>query len=921
MSQNRNKAEDGYCLVIAEKPSVAQSIAKVIGASDRKNGYLEGSHYLVSWCLGHLVELAMPEAYSENYAKWRYEDLPILPQFTDSGWQYQVSEATKKQFAVLKELMHRKDVTSICLATDAGREGELIGRLVYHQCKCEKPMQRLWISSMEDQAIVDGFDNLKPSCEYDSLYEAALCRERADWMVGINATRLFSCLYHQNLNVGRVMTPTLAMVVLRDAEIMAFKPEAFYTVQLHLPGFTAVSGRFADEEQANALANACQSAGQARVTKAERKEKSEHAPALYDLTSLQRDANRILGFTAQQTLDYAQALYEKKLITYPRTDSRYLTEDMAGALPDWVNGIAGKFGIPDFMPDADACDQVINSSKVTDHHAIIPTKSCKNASLEELPSGELQICRLIAGRFLASVNDSQRYTKTVCEVVCGDQVFTTKGREILADGWKAIEARFRPAKKDAEKKKGSDQSKEQATFPLLEEGQLLTIITAEIKEGKTSAAKRFTEDSLLAAMEAAGASEGTADKVNGSEGAREGSPVRVERKGLGTPATRAGIIEKLIRTGLISRQGDKKTKYLTATDKGISLITVMPEQIQSPSMTADWENKLLQVEQEHLPAEEFMDEITRMVTDLVQNYKAVEGADVLMNQKHVLGVCPHCGAEVVERPKGWFCSDKVCKFVLWKDNAYFNSLGKKLTGSMAEKLIREGRLKLKDCKSRKSGKNFNATVVLQTDETGKAFFSLEFEQKPEREKGKKGIRLRAASQTERGRVSSENGATGICKMSGHARKEPGMRINRNAVFSSDEEMMLMIYFHSNRTGTIASLEGELVTGYECDPMTCDEEFLLSKREYQQKTGRTRIGGLKNEINDIIAYLIRQSFKPGEITADEANRVGYETVLRFTKGKHAFIIQNSSYCFRFICWGYSVNTIKKRRNHMNGSPGC
>lgn len=715
MSQNRS--ENAYQLVIAEKPSVAQSIAKVLGANSRKDGYLEGNGYLVSWCIGHLVELAMPESYNEALAKWKYGDLPILPQYMDTGWQYQISEATKKQFEVLRGLMHRREVSSICLATDSGREGELIGRLVYHQAGCTKPMKRLWISSMEDQAIEEGFRNLRPSSEYDSLYEAALCRERADWIVGINATRLFSCLYRQKLNVGRVMTPTLAMVVLRDAEIMAFKPEAFYTVQLHLSGFVAASGKWKDRSEVEAVLNSCNASGVAQVVKLERKEKKENAPALYDLTSLQRDANRVYGFTAQQTLDYAQALYEKKLITYPRTDSRYLTDDMADALPEWIQGIAEKFSVTDIHPGQKEIQQVINSKKVTDHHAIIPTKSCKNASFEELPSGELQICKMIAGRFLTAVTQPHLYAETICEMKCGNEVFTAKGKEVLLAGWKEIEAIFRPSKKE------SDSNKEPVVLPAMKEGDIVSIHKVEIKEGKTTAPKKYTEDSLLAAMESAGAAE-MSDEV--------------ERKGLGTPATRAGIIEKLVRTGLITRQGDKKTKYLTATDKGLSLITVMPEQIQSPSMTADWEMKLLRVEQNSFSAEEFMNEITQMITDLVSNYKAVEGADVLMGQKNVLGTCPHCGSEVVERQKGWFCSNGTCKFALWKDNAYFNSLGKKLTVNMAEKLLRDGKLKMKDLKSKKSGKNFNATVVLQTDEAGKAFFSLEFDQNSKSPKGKKG---------------------------------------------------------------------------------------------------------------------------------------------------------------------------------------
>lgn len=536
---NQNKSGNSYQLVITEKPSVAQSIAKVLGANKRKDGYLEGNGYLVSWCIGHLVELAMPEAYNETFAKWKYGDLPILPQYMDTGWQYQISEATKKQFNVLKTLMHRDEVDEISLATDSGREGELIGRLVYHQAGCTKPMKRLWISSMEDQAIEEGFRNLRPSSEYDSLYEAALCRERADWIVGINATRFFSCLYRQKLNVGRVMTPTLAMVVLRDAEIMAFKPEAFYTVQLHLSGFVASSRKWKNKLETEAVMNVCNASGVVQIVMLERKEKKENAPALYDLTSLQRDVNRVYGFTAQQTLDYAQALYEKKLITYPRTDSRYLTDDMAEALPEWIGGIAEKFSVTDVHPGQKEIQQVINSKKVTDHHAIIPTKSCKNASFEELPTGELQICKMIVGRFLTSVSQPHIYAETTCEMKCGNEVFTAKGKEVLQAGWKEIEAIFRPSKKE------SDQNREPAVLPAMKEGDILSIHKIEIKEGKTTAPKKYTEDSLLAAMESAGAGE-MSDEV--------------ERKGLGTPATRAGIIEKLVRTGLITRQGDKKTK-------------------------------------------------------------------------------------------------------------------------------------------------------------------------------------------------------------------------------------------------------------------------------------------------------------------------------------------------------------------------
>ena len=409
-------------LVLAEKPSVAMSLSKVIGADQRGDGYMEGNGYLVSWCVGHLVELSQPEAYDEKYAKWRYDDLPILPEH----WQYQVSASTKKQFGILKKLMQRKDVESLICATDAGREGELIFRLVYHQCGCKKPVERLWISSMEDSAIREGFQKLRPGTEYDALYEAALCRERADWIVGINATRLFSCLYGQTLNVGRVMTPTLAMVVMRDAAIRAFKPEPFYSAELKFRDFQAGGERMKEKAEAEKLVAECCQAGSAIITKVEQKEKSEKPPALFDLTSLQREANRQLGFTAQQTLDYTQALYEKKLVTYPRTDSRYLTDDMAPLVPELVSVIQQSFQI---QPDAPApvnAAQVINSKKVTDHHAIIPTKTAAGYDISSLPSGEQAILTMLAVRLICAVGTPCRYAETIVEAECAGQKFRTK---------------------------------------------------------------------------------------------------------------------------------------------------------------------------------------------------------------------------------------------------------------------------------------------------------------------------------------------------------------------------------------------------------------------------------------------------------------------------------------------------------------
>lgn len=685
-------------LVLAEKPSVAQSLSKVLGADQRRDGYLEGNGYIVSWCVGHLVELAQPEAYDAKYAKWVYDDLPILP----DDWKYEVSAGTKKQFGILKQLMSRKDVESLVCATDAGREGELIFRLVYHQCHCKKPFERLWISSMEDSAIREGFAHLRAGTEYDALYEAALCRERADWIVGINATRLFSTLYGQTLNVGRVMTPTLAMVVTRETAISAFRSEPFFNVQIVLNGFTASSERFQKKADAETLGRNCLNQT-AKVTKAERKEKAEKPPALYDLTSLQRDANRVLGYTAQQTLDYTQNLYEKKLVTYPRTDSRYLTDDMADMLPELVNGVFEALPV-DRMSDIPICvKQVLNSKKVTDHHAIIPTKEVWNYDLSGLPKGEAAILQLIATRLFVAVGEPYRYAETVIELECGGTNFSAKGRTVLQEGWKDF----------APKGKASGTDEKRITLPEMSEGDNLQVNGMEIKEGKTTPPKHFTEDTLLQSMETAGADE---------------MPEDAERKGLGTPATRAGIIEKLVRIGFLERKGDKKVKYLIPTHKGISLITVMPEQIQSASMTADWEEKLKLIEQRNYSGGSFMDEINGMVSSLVKNYEVVKDAEVLIpRQSKKIGKCPLCGKDVIERPKSYSCADRSCKFALWKNDRYFSKIGKSMNESVAKQLLAAGKVNLKGCVSSKTGKKYNATVWINVDENGKYQFSMEFE--------------------------------------------------------------------------------------------------------------------------------------------------------------------------------------------------
>lgn len=685
-------------LVIAEKPSVAQSIAKVLGCTDKQDGYLSGGGYLVSWCVGHLVELAEPETYDSKYETWKKEDLPIIP----DEFQYQVASATRKQFKVLKELLHRDDVSCVTNACDAGREGELIFRLVYDEAKCNKPMKRLWISSMEDEAIRDGFAHLKDGEDYDRLYEAALCRERADWIVGINATRLFSSMYGQTLNVGRVMTPTLALTVAREAEIRAFKPEDFYTVILRTEIGDLGSKRFSDREEAKTLLTKCMLAGKVKITKAEKKEKQEKAPALFDLTTLQREANKKLGYTAQQTLDYTQSLYEKKLVSYPRTDSRFLTDDMEGSLPTFIEKAEKISGLK--ATEERNLHSVINSKKVTDHHAIIPTASADKADLSELPTGEREVLRLIATRLLEAVSCPCEYVEAVLEAECENEKFTAKGKAVIDAGWKGI-AKFSDKKKD-------DSDTALGDISDLHEGDQIKINQAGVKAGKTSPPKSYTEDTLLSAMEKAGSDE---------------TPDEAERKGLGTPATRAGIIEKLVRIGFIERKGDKKTKYLVPTHKGEMLITVIPEAIQSASMTAEWEQKLLEVEKESYGADQFMGEIESLVRELVDTYEIVQDAEVLMKPVYApLGKCPACGSDVIGKSKGFFCENKECKFALWKDNRFFDSLSKKLTKQVAEQLLSKGKANLKKCRSVKNGKTYDTTVVLSVSDNGYAQFTLDF---------------------------------------------------------------------------------------------------------------------------------------------------------------------------------------------------
>ena len=690
-------------LVIAEKPSVAQSLATVIGATVRKDGYLEGNGWRVSWCVGHLAGLADADVYNPDYAKWRYDDLPILPEH----WQMVVSKDKKKQFAVLKQLMNAPDVTEVVNACDAGREGELIFRSVYELAGCQKPMKRLWISSMEDSAIREGFANLRPGADYNGLHEAALCRAKADWLVGINATRLFSVLYHRTLNIGRVMSPTLALIVQREAEIDTFQPVPFYTVTLELPGFSVSGERMADKTAAEQLKAACQGAD-VTVKKVERRDKSEKPPALYDLTTLQRDANRLLGFTAQQTLDYLQNLYEKKLCTYPRTDSRYLTSDMTEGLPVLVNLVAN--AMPFRKGIAISCDaaQVINDKKVTDHHAVIPTRNLQGADLSGLPVGERMILELVALRLLCAVAEPHSYSETAVTVESAGAEFTAKGKTVKRPGWRALDAAYRATLKNAEPNKGT----EDKALPELAEDQTLPLSNAAVKEGKTSPPKHFTEDTLLSAMETAG---------------KDDMPEDAERQGLGTPATRAGILEKLVSTGFLERRKSKKTVQLMPSKDAVSLITVLPGQLQSPLLTAEWEHRLSEIERGELAPEDFMAGISAMLRELVGTYQVIKGTEYLFSPpREVVGKCPRCGGDVAELQKGFFCQNEGCKFAIWKNNKWWAAKKKQPTKALVTALLKDGRTRITGCYSEKTGKTYDATVVLE-DDGRYVGFKLEFD--------------------------------------------------------------------------------------------------------------------------------------------------------------------------------------------------
>ena len=686
-------------LVIAEKPSVGAAIGKVLGASCRKDGYLEGNNYIVSWCVGHLVGLADASSYDERFAKWRYSDLPIVP----DEWLFEVPKDKQKQFKVLCDLMLDKRVTELVCATDAGREGELIFRLVYKKAGCTKPFKRLWISSLEDSAIREGFAHLRSSGEYDRLYEAALARSKADWIVGINGTRLFSTLYHKKLVVGRVQTPTLAMLVEREGKISTFHKEKYFNVHISKENLTADLEKVKTEEEAKAVAAACDKK-QAVVSSLKKETKTVNPPRLYDLTTLQREANRYYGFTAQQALDLVQSLYEKKLLTYPRTDSQFITEDMESTARQVIGIVSRKlplFGGITHEPDI---GRITNNAKVTDHHAIIPTVQLEKQDLGELPESEQKIIRLVAMRLLSATGEKHIYDETSVTLTCEGYEFRAKGKTVVQDGWKAIERRFKESLKSKEK------DEPERSLPSLNEKDILSSVDASVTEHYTSPPKPYTEDSLLSAMETAGNAEFDDD---------------TEKKGLGTPATRAGIIEKLVKGGFVERKG----KSLVPTKDGNNLVCVLPEQIPSPTMTAEWENTLMQIERGNADADKFLSGIVEMTSELVKAYPFLSEAEAnrFDTGRESIGKCPRCGSPVYVGKGNYYCSNKECSFCMWEDNKFFSSKKKKLTKKIAAELLDKGWCRVTGLYTPKRPQLYDA--VIRLDDTGGKYvsFKMEFE--------------------------------------------------------------------------------------------------------------------------------------------------------------------------------------------------
>lgn len=695
-------------LVLAEKPSVAQALANVLGAASRKDGYLEGNGAVVSWCLGHLAEYEPPEAYGEQYRKWEFSDLPIVP----GTWRLSVAKEKKKQFEVLKKLLNRSNFAYVVNGCDAGREGELIFKRVYDLSGSRLPVKRLWISSMEDAAIRDGFSHLRDGAEYENLCRASVCRAQADWLVGMNATRAFTTKYFKKLTVGRVQTPTLAMLAERQEAIQNFRKEAYFRAALTGFGMKVVSADIKDEAECDALVERCQGMD-AVVSKVEKLKQRSAPPKLYDLTTLQREANRFFGYTAQETLKELQELYEAKLVTYPRTDSQYVTEDMGQTVMELLEALPQAFP---FLPAASVgrdIGRITNNAKVSDHHALLPTKAALGRDLDGLPAKQKNILAMVAQRLAQAVSGDCLYEETKVEVLCGGSKFTAKGRTIEQPGFRQIETAFKAAfqKGETEKKDGRDIIPDG-----LYEAMTMRHVRAEKETHFTSPPKPYTEDTLLSAMETAG----------NQEFDRE-----TEKKGLGTPATRAAILEKLVSSGYAVRKG----KQLLPTEDGMVLISVMPEYLRSAEMTAEWENKLLLMEKGLLGGEDFLqgilDMIGRMLDDLTGISPQEQGR---FHPKEEIGTCPACHSPVYEGKKNFYCSNRDCAFSLWKENRYLSGMRKQIDKRMAQDLLSSGRTHVTDFYSQKTGKNFTADLLMEVSD-GRANFKLEFPQRKSRKTG------------------------------------------------------------------------------------------------------------------------------------------------------------------------------------------
>ena len=658
---------------------------------------MEGGNYIVSWCFGHLVELADASSYDERYAKWRYDDLPIVPE----SWMFEVTKDKAQQFKVLSALMKDKRVAELVCATDAGREGELIFRLVYDKAGCTKPFKRLWISSLEDSAIREGFRHLRDGKDYDRLYEAALSRSKADWIVGINGTRLFTTLYHKKLVVGRVQTPTLAMLVERDGKISTFQKEKYFNVHVGKGDLIADLEKVKTEEEAKRIAAACEKK-QAVVSSLKREMKNINPPKLYDLTTLQREANRYYGFTAQQTLDLVQTLYEKKLLTYPRTDSQFITDDMEDTARQVISIVCRQLPLFSGFSVTPDISRVTDNSKVTDHHAILPTVQLEKQEVSALPQSEQKILILVGMRLLCATGEKHTYAETQITLSCEGYEFKTKGKTAVQNGWKAIEELFKASLKTKEK---DDPMK---SLPEVHEGDVLDSVSASVTEHFTTPPKQYTEDTLLSAMETAGNDQFDDD---------------TEKKGLGTPATRAGIIEKLVRSGFAERKG----KSLIPTKDGCNLVCVLPEQITSPKMTAEWENTLMEVERGKADADAFLSGIVRMTGDLVKAYPFLSDAEAQRfgTGKEEIGKCPRCGFPVYVGKGNFYCSNKDCSFCLWEDNKFFSSKKKKLTKKIAKELLDKGWCRVTGLYTPKKPQLYDA--VIRLDDSGGKYVSFKME--------------------------------------------------------------------------------------------------------------------------------------------------------------------------------------------------